>query len=506
MQDRVRSECMGYDLNLASLRSLTTIVTKSVANWINVITQVRQSAAYIAESNFIAGEGANNLINYLECVHLNSICGALSTTLATLEAICREYYSAYIAQVSDKCDEVINTDELEDIQRALKDIRYRVYQIESDMKSVMHSISGATKQSYRGLGIQIPAEFEKAITQLGDLVNTIGEIETASTSGLAGIEASISAIRQIIYASCSKEASITAFSANEFLSGQGFTTLLAAMETVAAQYTDIQSRSAEIDALLAGVEEQWEQRERIATVAKIGLAAIEMVAIAAAVVIPPLSVVGAVCIGVAAGAFNGAISEGIDQWAIGEKAIKGGFNFDTIVYEGAKGGFKGGLKAGIGYIVAPISPNLTGVGKLALDSGTNLIENFATYPFELRDSVAEEEDFDSAWERITSKEYARETVVKSVVSAGVDCVAEQFGSNISDKIPDSEKAFMRYGKKFISDGLENLASKTGEEITDSAIEALIPDDVTYATEQRMSLFEQLEAIDQKYRQRDLLPS
>lgn len=407
---------MGYIFNSAQLRAMNNQLS-SASNTLSAAVQGTNAAINaVSNSSAIQGQGATTIQNYLAQVHQTCICGPLLEALYALQRGFATYYSQYIAMEPIN-DAVINTDELETIKGALAGVLSQFELAEKEMYSVMTQVAEVSNQKYDGLGMFIPLKIDSMSKHLSSIADQIGAIEIKGSSDVQSIQDTINSISRLIYQYCTGGFQISNYSKQSLVSSDAYTSLCTSMSVLGAFNDELEKQSDQVNELLVNIEQQWTEREKDAQKWKLGLAVLETVVFVAAVT--TTGPVGAAVVCGIAGAFNNAVSETLDQWASGEQAVRGGFDFETITYEGLKGGLQGAAKGYMGATLSHLPSESSFLGKM----GKNIIKSFSNemmdVPFELIDSM-HEGNLAEKWDEITSSEYAFELVGKCTVESLLD--------------------------------------------------------------------------------------
>lgn len=461
---------MGYIFNSAQLYKLDGNIERLYSTWSNSIGEVSDNAQSLSKTTNMKGEGATRIFDYLQTVHVMTICQALLEILADIKLGFADYYSKYLEIDSDGCDAVIDTDELEEIKLLVQSLEQKFSSVENEMKTVVGSISNISKQSYPGMGTGVFDTFSEAKTRLTELIDRIFSIENNPSSYLEEVRNSIQVVRQTIYEQCSGEVEISTFSKEAFLSSSTYGTLYGAMGILSNHLSNLCKNSSHADDLISKVAQQWQERQNISDGVKLGLAILEAVVFTAA--IATTGPLGAAAIGGAIGLINGAITEGMNQWSTGDIAIHGGLNFTSLGYETAKSGMTGMVKGFTGALMAPVT-GTTFAGKVFASLSKEAVNIVTDTGLELGNAYVYN-SFEDKWDEITSLEHMTETAGKCIINSALDAASSDWFDDVKDyghsKLPNkvakvSFDTILGAGKKIVT--------KKTEDITDAFIEAAV---------------------------------
>lgn len=451
---------MGYIVNASQLRELGNALSAACKGWHDALKGTVSAVENLAQSEHIAGSGAETVSEYLSHVHATCIGYPLLNLIAMLPMCYNEYRAKY-TELDGACDALIDTDQLEALVKATSKLVNQLQKnVESPMNTVISGISDISEATYDGLQESMLEAVEQLKTFLTTLSNNIGQIEADGPAQLNNFHSGVEAVRNIVNRYNQASFSALKYSSSDLANSSEFNALCTAMGSVSTQIKTLQSNAENVGEILQGVEKQWEKRQKLADAAKLGLAIFETaVCIAAVALAGPVGAVGAAALvcGIS-GAINSGTSEFLDQWASGSAASEG-YDLGQIALKGTIGGVQGAIKGAIGTSFAGL-PKPSGYWTQAgMKLGTNLANTVVDEGFELVDAAVDG-TWDEKWEEITSPECIPEIIGSCVIETAVDMSVEYGMKKGGDLL---EKKFDGY------DGLPKWGYDTGQDVVVSTI-------------------------------------
>ncbi len=442
--------------------------------------ETQEKIENLQNSGSMKGPGADKMFEYLSDVHIRSIQASLTGLATSVLACYKEYYSNLCSQVDDYCEALVDTDELQDIQSALRKLCHSgkglYFNVEQDMKNTMRKIDTVSRQRYGGLPFNIPQEFTDADQKLQKTVDDIGNIESKYSVQIADVITSIQELNRLISGPCSST-SISNYSPDKFFSNSEYAALYQSLNTVGTHYANWAANADKTDEALNGIQKQWDKRAEKAARIKAGIAVLTKIAAAVVTVaVPGAGIIAGAAIQGAAGLISGAVCEGIDQWASGSAAASGGLDFGSILYEGAKTGAKDFATSVVGGCFGQLSAGAGVIKKVGFGVLENVVNEGISVGFDLVDAAVEG-NFSETWEDMKNEKLAErfgQAVTSGVTNGfvgalfddgfGLDDLKKKKPSTISDAIRKYSGTFIGNGAKQVVTGrLDKATSAFWEE-------------------------------------------
>lgn len=457
---------MGYKVDYSALDSWGLAIRGQASAWLEKLTETRNKMQVLCQSNYMSGQTADNLKNYITQIHM-TLLGQLSALIYLHNGNAQAYVHDYQKNVDTSLHVLILEEELDNLHERLEDTEISAIRIADSLGYTMRGIGDIFSLNYADVS-EVETAHRVARNHINQLHEKIKTLEkTHKDNDFAESNQMLTALRNMINEMQYKTREFRSnYSPETTLSSSNWKELYAAsvavQETVQEKeeiFTEAIENQTQRVAEYKAEEEAKEDREWAKWLA-VGVAVVGSVAL---IVVTAGGATPLVCAGVGAAAglataaSSGLANEYVEHGSL-DNMDWSEFGKDCLIgtATGAIGGYAGALstgsaiqqpiKAGIKAATTSVAKNVTGG---AIDTVWDVGEAWVTcQPGDKITSVLLED----------IEETLEKTVVEGVGDFAGGMVAGSF------KVDASKKDFLGQLK---ADTAENAAKAVAENFTGS---------------------------------------
>lgn len=272
---------MSYKMDYRSLKNMYKFIDGNASSWIDALDNLHKSITSLSQDPNISGTGAEALKMYFSTMHLKSIIPAVSQAVNSYLLKFSVYYNDYINNLDTNEDARFHEDEFDYITSKVKRLQKNLCAAENDVKAALRGISDIYPSSRGGAYSNIETSMNAEVKLIEKLDSNIKSLESRHANGdFAELDELIRSTNSLIRETRSKNRNFkTSFTNESFSNLKSSSAFIAANVAVNKElnsnkekYIEAYNNSQEHVQKLEQLE--YEERHRIATAIKIGVAVV----------------------------------------------------------------------------------------------------------------------------------------------------------------------------------------------------------------------------------------